>query len=173
MIRYLVSFDAALEAGRFFQARLYSWYQVATALGLVAGIAVTLSDPALGFPIAVTSATLFLMGRFAVMDRLFGRRRLRSLIGGRIQLDLGEEGIDFTGPLWSGHIPWRSITEVRANRRTVLFVGDRLLLAYAPATSFATPAEMADAVAYSRRHIAAARATSPTLSSEPVPTRVE
>ena len=173
VIRYVVSFNASLEAGRFFQARLCRWYQVALAVGLVAGIAVTPSAPVLGLPIALTCATLFLMARFSVMDRLFGRRQLRSLIGGSTELDLGEEGLDYTGPLSSGHIPWTSITEVRANRRTVLFVGDRLLLAYAPAASFATPAEMAEVIAYARRQIAAARVTSPTLSSEPVPSRVE
>ena len=173
VIRYVVSFDDSLEAGRLFHARLIRWYQVALAVGLVAGIAVTLSYPVLGLWIALTCATLFLLARFSVMDRLFGRRRLKSLIGGMTELDLGEDGIDYTGPLSSSHIPWASITEVRSNRRTVLFVCDRLLLAYAPAASFASPAEMAEAIAYSRRQIAAARVTSPTLSSEPVPSRVE
>jgi hypothetical protein len=51
VIHHVVSFDGALEAGRFFQARPYRWYQVALTVGLVAGIALTLSNPDVGLPI--------------------------------------------------------------------------------------------------------------------------
>lgn len=166
VIRYVVSFDGALDAGRLFQARFYRWYVVALIVGLLAGVAVVLSGRGFGLSIVLTCATLLLMAHFAVMDRMFGRRKLKSLIGGTTELVLSNEGIAWTGPLSSGHMPWMSITEVRANRRTVLFVGDRLLLAYAPAASFVTSAAQAEVVAYSRRQVAAARANGPPTSSE-------
>ena len=62
--------------------------------------------------------------------------------------------------------PWTSLTEVRANTRTVLFVRDRLLLAYAPAESFVTSTERDAVVAFSRMKIVAARATAGIASSE-------
>jgi hypothetical protein len=40
----------------------------------------------------------------------------------------------------------------------VLFVSDRLLLAYAPATAFATSEAQAEVVAYARREVETARA---------------
>ncbi len=165
-IRYVVSFDGALEAGRLFHARFYRQYMVALVVALVAGVAITPFYPVFGLPIVFCDAVLLLMARFAVMDRMFGRRQLRSLIGGTTELALSEEGIAFSGPLSFGHIPWTSITEVRANGRTVLFVGDRLPLAYAPATAFATPEEMAAVVAYSSRQVAAAKAGGPTSSPQ-------
>jgi len=82
-----------------------------------------------------------------------------------VELALTDEGIAWTGPISSGQMPWASVTEVRTNSRTVLFIGDRLLLAYAPAAAFATPGELADAVAYSRRQVARARAGDRLTSS--------
>jgi hypothetical protein len=158
VIRYTYSFEGALEAGRFFQARLYSLYVGALGMGLLVGAVATVYNLSFGLSIVLFCAVLLLMARFAVMDRLFARRRMRSLIGGSVELVLKDDGLGWTGPRWSGHAPWSSITEVRANRRTVLFVGDRLLLAYAPAESFATAAERADVVAYSRQRVAAAQA---------------
>lgn len=161
VIRYTLTFGAALEAGRFFQARLYRWYLLAAGAGLLAGAVVSVYYPPVGLAIVGACAALVLMAKFAVMDRVFGRRQLRGLIGRTVELALRDGGIAWEGPLSSGHIPWTSITEVRTSRRTVLFVGDRLLLAYAPADAFATPGEQAEVIAYARRQIAAARAGSP------------
>jgi hypothetical protein len=109
-----------------------------------------------GLWIVFFCAAMLLVGRFALLDRLFGRRRVRSLNGRTTELALGDDGIAWDGPVASGHIPWTSITEVRANARTVLFVGDRLLLAYAPADSFTSAGEQAEVIAYSQRRIEAA-----------------
>lgn len=158
VIPYTYSFENALEAGRFFQARLYRWYVVVLGLGLLAGAIVAVYNLTLGLQIVLFSAAMLLMARFAVMDRLFARRRMRSLIGRTMELVLSDDGIAWTGPVSSGHMPWASVTEVRANSKTVLFIGDRLLLAYAPADAFATPDDRADVVAYSRRQVAAAGA---------------
>lgn len=158
VIRYTQSLDAAIEAGRFFQARFLRWYYVAFGAGLLLGAVVTVYSPSAGVFVMLFCAGMLLTARFSVMDRLFGRRQARSVIGRTIQLAFGDDGILWDGPQAKAHIPWTSITEVRANARTVLFVRDRMLLAYAPADSFATAGEQAEVVAYSRRQIAAARA---------------
>ena len=158
VIRYTYSFNSALEAGRFFQARLLRWYYLGFCAGLLVGAVVAVFYLSAGLGIVFFCAVMLLTTRFAVMDRLFGRRQARSLIGRTIELSLGDDGILWDGPLATARIPWTSITEVRANARTVLFVGDRLVLAFAPAHSFVTTDEQAEVVAYSRRQIAAAKA---------------
>jgi hypothetical protein len=159
VIRYKQSFDSALEAGRFFQARLYRAYYIAFGAGLIVGGAVLLINPTVGLFIMAFCGLMLITTRLELLDRLIGQRRFRSVLGQPIQLSLGEEGIFWEGPQATSHIPWTSLTEVRSNEQTVLFVRDRILLAYAPAASFATAEEQAEVVAFSRERIAAVRAS--------------
>ncbi len=109
-----------------------------------------------GLSVALFCALMLLTARFAVMDRIAARRQIRSVLGQPIQLNIREDGILWQGPTATSLVPWNSLTEVRANEQTVLFIGDRLLLASAPAAALASPAERAEVVAYSRSRIEAA-----------------
>ena len=82
--------------------------------GLLAGAVVAVLYPSPGPGIVLFCAAMLLTTRFAVMDRLFGRRQARSLIGRTIELSLGDDSILWDGPLATARIPWPSITEVRA-----------------------------------------------------------
>lgn len=82
-----------------------------------------------------------------------------GVLGEAIELDIGDDGIHCQGPLGTSHVPWSSLTEVRSNESTVIFVRDRLVAAYAPAASFSGAAEQAEVVAYSRDRIAAAKSS--------------
>ena len=157
VIPYTYSFEDALDAGRFFQERVYRWYVGVLSVGVLAGVIFTISGASFVLPITLFCAAMLLMARFSVMDRLVSGRRLRSLIGRGMELVLNHDGIAWTGPLSTGQIPWASVTEVRANNKSVLFVSDRLLLAYAPANAFATSDAQAAVVAYARREVDAAR----------------
>jgi hypothetical protein len=159
VIRYTQSFDTAVEAGKFLQARMFRTYYLVFGAGLAIGALVSLGNPFVGLFILFFSALMLLTTRLDVLDRLFGRRRARSVLDQPIKLDVGDDGILWQGPQGTSHIPWSSLTEVRSNERTVIFVGDRLLLAYAPAASFASAAEQAEVVAYSRDRIAAVKAS--------------
>jgi hypothetical protein len=157
VVRYTQSFEAALEAGRFFQARLLRWYYAAFAAGTVVGTLTAILMPNLrfaGIAVALFCALMLVMARFAVMDRVAVRRQIRSVLGQPIELRIGEEGIGWHGPTGTAVIPWNSLTEVRASERTVLFIRDRLLVAYAPADGFASPDEQAQVVAYARSRVA-------------------
>ena len=156
VIRYKQTFDTGLEAGRFFQTGLYRRVYLASGAGLLVGGLLMSQNLSLGLTVLLFSAFMLVTTRFAVMDRLFGRRQFKSVIGRTIVLTLGDDGILWEGPQATSHIPWSSITEVRANPRTVLFVRDKMLLAYAPTASFATPSERAAVIAYSQRQIASA-----------------
>jgi Bacterial PH domain len=161
VIRYTQSFDTALEAGKFLQARLIRTYYLVFGIGLVIGAFVSFINLFVGLFILIFSALMLITTRLAMLDRLVGRRRARSVLGEPIQLQIGDDGIDWQGPQGTSHVPWSSLTEVRSNERTVIFIRDRLLLAYAPVTSFATAAEEAEVVAYSRARIAAANMVRP------------
>jgi hypothetical protein len=154
VIRYTQSFNAAIEAGRLLQARFLRWYYVVFGAGLLVGALIALTNLPIGIGIMFFCAMMLLTTQLAVMDRLFGRRQARSVLDQTIELTLGDDGISWDGPTGTAHFPWIAITDVRANARTVIFVRDRLLLAYAPASAFASAGERAAAIVYSRRQIA-------------------
>jgi len=158
VIRYTQTLDSALEASKFFQARLYRNYFIVFGAGLAIGAWMSLFNLTIGLTTMIFCALMLITSRLDVLDRVFGRRRFRSVLDEPIQLSLGQDGILWEGPQATSHVPWSSLSEVRANERTVLFVRDRILLAYAPAASFASAAERAQVIAYSRERIAAARA---------------
>ena len=157
VIRYIQTFDEAIEAGRFFQARLFRWYYVVVDAGLLVGAFIAATNLPLGLPIIFACGALFVMMRFAIPERLVGRRQARSVLDRPFQLALGDDEITWNGPVGTGHIPWAAISEVRVNARMILFVRDRLLVAYAPASAFPSAEERAGVIAYSRRQIANAK----------------
>jgi hypothetical protein len=158
VIRYTQSFDTAIDAGKFVQARFLHAYYLVFGIGLVVGAFVLFVDLFFGIFILMFSALMLITTRLAVLDRLIGQRRARSVLDQPIELDIGDDGIVWHGPQGTSHFPWSSLTEVRSNEGTVIFVRDRLLIAYAPAASFSGAAEQAEVVAYSRDRIAAAKA---------------
>jgi hypothetical protein len=166
VIRYIQSFGAAVEAGRLLQARFLRWYYVVFGTGLVVGALIALTRLPIGIGVIFFCAMMLLTTQFAVMDRLFGRRQVRSVLDRPIELTLGDDGIHWDGPTGTAHFPWAAITEVRANSRTVIFVRDRLLVAYAPADAFGSSDDRAGAIAYSRRQIADAVPERVAISSK-------
>ena len=58
-------------------------------------------------------------------------------------------------------IPWSSLTAVRADTKTVIFVRDRLLIFYLPADAFRSEAEQSAFVEAARERIATARQDPP------------
>jgi hypothetical protein len=157
VIRYIQTFDEAIEAGRFFQARLFRWSYAVIGAGLLVGALIAPTNLPLGLPIVFACGALIVMMKLAIPERLVGRRQARSVLERPFELALGNEGITWNGPVGTGHIPWTAITEVRANARTVLFIRDRLLVAYAPASAFALVEERAGVIEYSRQQIANAK----------------
>src|SRR3989304_4978521 len=79
VIRYISTFDEAIEAVRFFHARLFRWYYAVLGAGLLVGALIALTTLPLGLPIVFACGMLLLMMRFAVAERLTGRRQARSV----------------------------------------------------------------------------------------------
>lgn len=160
VVRYAYSIDTAMDAGRFFQARVLRWYYAILTAGFLGGAAIVFLVPRfleIGLWAVLFCGPMLVLLHFSVLGRLLGRRHYRSLLGKVIEIKVGEDGIAWEGPLWTGAAPWTTVTEVRANDRTVLFIGDRILLCFVPAGSFANATEQADVVSYARRHSEAVR----------------
>lgn len=160
VLRFTQTFETALEAGRSFGARMLRWYYLGFGAALVAGFLIALLMPTLRFVgvlLAIFSGFMLFIARFAVLDRIVGRWQARSLLDQPVQLTLGDDGLLWEGPHATSLVPWSSMTEVRATDRVVLFIRDRMLLAYAPAEAFATPEARAEVVAYSRSRITEAK----------------
>jgi hypothetical protein len=165
VIRYTQSFDTGMAAGKLLQARVLRAYYLLFGAGLAFGAFVSLYDLVVGLFIVFFNAFMLISTRLDVLDRLFGRRRFRSVLDQPIELDIGDDGILWRGPQGTFDIPWSSLTDVRSNEKTVIFVRDRIISAYAPAASFASDAERAEVIAYSRDQIAAAQGQ-PRLASD-------
>jgi hypothetical protein len=163
VLRYTLTFEDMLGAGRFYQQRTLERVLLLFAGGLLVGVVLLAVRPTIGLAMIVAFAALLLMTKYQITTRLFGPRRVKNLIGRVVQLSLSDAGIDSSGPLSTSQIPWSSVTKVRANGRYMLLLGDSLLLVWVPASAFATPAEMAAVVDYARRRSAEPHPPGPSV----------
>jgi hypothetical protein len=106
VIRYTQSFGTALEAGKLLQARLLRAYYLTFGVGLAIGALLSLVNVFLGFFVLTFSALALLIQRLYLMDRLFSRRRINSVLDEGIELDIGDDGIVLHGTLGESHVPW-------------------------------------------------------------------
>lgn len=158
VIRYEITAQGAVDANRTAQARFLTGYRLVclVAIGVAGLIAATL-DLGLGLTIAVVASLLLATTATTALDRLLVRRNARSVLGGTTELSLDAQGITFSSPLSSGTMPWSSLTTVRASERSIVWMCDRLFLAWAPTSAVGTPEDVAAVVAFSRERIAAVR----------------
>lgn len=91
----------------------------------------------------------------------FARREGRGVLGEIHEIRLDEASLHYQTPMGTGLIPWSAITAIRENDRIVMFMRERVPLAYIPASAFESPAQRAEVVGYARERIGAARGSSP------------
>lgn len=156
VIRYEITAQGAIDASRTAQARLLTGYRLACLVAIgVGGILAATVGLQLGLTIAVIAFLLLATTATTALDRMLVRRNARSVLGGTTELALDAEGITFTTPLSSGRMPWSSLTTVRASDTSIVWMRDRLFLAWAPTTAVGAPEDVAAVVAFSRERIAA------------------
>ena len=107
--------------------------------------------------IAIVAAALLTASQLQVVQRWMINRNAGSLMGQRTDVTFDATGIRMVGELGSSDVPWSVLTAVRADDRTVIFVREKVLAAYLPATSLAGPE----------------RATSPRTLRQPTHRRVD
>ncbi len=67
---------------------------------------------------------------------------------------MGADGVQFSNEVATTYVPWSSLTAVRSNPRTVLFMRDRFMVGYLPASAFSSHVEQADVVRFVEERIA-------------------
>jgi hypothetical protein len=158
VVHFTITPTTALDATRLFTARFFARYLVVLAVVLALGLTiVVLGNPDIGLWLTLVAVFLFATARLPPLERWMIRLQMRSLIGGDSELVIGEDALRYRNPIGDGTIEWSALTEVRENDRTVVFMRDRLLASYAPASAFASPAERQAAVAFARSKIAESR----------------
>jgi hypothetical protein len=80
-----------------------------------------------------------------------------SLLGRRVTVIADETGIHYAGDLATTNIPWSTLAGVRSNEETVVFLRERALLGYVPASAFGSTDEQLQFVQFARAHITGER----------------
>ena len=160
VVRFTITPTAAIDAARLFSARFLSRYVAVLIVVLVVGLAIAaFGNPRVGVSLSLVSLFLLATARLPPLERWMIGLQMRSLIGGESELVIGEDGLQYRNPMASGDIGWSALTEIRENEKTVVFMRDRLLASYTPSSAFASPAQRAEAVAFARTKIAAAKSS--------------
>jgi hypothetical protein len=156
VLRYVMTADELVAANRLFNRRIYRLQIAGGVVLLVAGVAASLvsGDPATGFGLVVGGALITFLATVDAPTRWLTRRRARSILGSTIELRLGKYGLAYLSELTSGETPWSALSEIRDDGKTILFLRDRILVAFAPASAFASNEQRQEVIAYARRQIA-------------------
>jgi hypothetical protein len=126
---------------------------IVDALALLIGLGLAASGYLFGLVIVLVAALFLVSRRLQPLQRLLIARNGRSLLGKRTDVTIGADGFRFSNEVATTFVPWSSLTAVRSNARTVLFVRDRFIAGYVPASAFSSPGEQADVVRFVQEHI--------------------
>jgi hypothetical protein len=139
---FTTSADAAVDARNLLGQRANRFDLVLDVAAIVGGLVlIALGQVAIGLFLVLAAIAFRVLTR--KVQKLVIARQARSLLGRRTQVTVDDEAVRFAGELGSTEVPWSSLTDVRSDDRTVIFVRDRLLAGYLPATAFASPEEQA------------------------------
>ena len=145
-IAFVVTLDALMASGRLYQSRFRAISATIEGIIALAGIFLMVIGSSIGFVIAFTGVGMFIVDRTAVVARMQTKRQARSVLGTLRESTVTETGLRYRTVTASGEIPWTSMTAIRHNSETVLFLRDRLPLYFLPASSFDSAQDMAQFV---------------------------
>ena len=112
-------------------------------------------QPVFGCFLVVGAIVFLTLGR-RIRIWLF-QRVGRSMMGKSTEVVVDDEALRMRSELGTTDVPWSSLTRVRSNERVVIFVRDRLLVGYVPASTFASPEEHAAFVRFASNQVTVRR----------------
>jgi hypothetical protein len=153
--RFETSAKASADARALEGPGLARFDLILDAVALVAAVVLVATGNVLLGLLVAGIALLSLVGaRFHPLQRVILERRYGSLLGQVTEVTIDGEGVRFENPLGSSFVPWETVTAVRTSRDTVAFFRGNALLGSLPASSFDSPAEQAEVVAFAEGRIA-------------------
>ncbi len=153
--QFVTTVQASLDARALsYDARLNRLDLIAGVLAVLIGLGLAASGYLFGLVIATGAALIFISRRLQPIQRRLIARNGRSLLGKRTEVTVGADGFQFSNEVATTHVPWSSLTAVRSNTRTVLFLIDKVIAGYIPASAFGSPGEQAEVVRFVQERIA-------------------
>ena len=159
-IQYEMTAETAVAAMKLAHTSTFRLVWIAAFVALAVGVVCLLVDFVFGAVIMVSLGAATALVGFNPVQHWLARREGRGVMGDVHEIRLGEDSLHYETPIGTGLIPWSSITDIRENDRIVLFMRDRVPLAYVPGSAFETPAQRGEFVGYARERIGAAGSSS-------------
>lgn len=147
-----MSLDARAALG---SPRLNAFHFVGDLALVIGGIWFGIIGYPLGFLAAIFGALMLGFSQVDPIQRWRIKRYYGSLLGRRVTVEMDEEGLRFTNDLGATQFPWPTLTSIRSNDKTVVFLRERAILGYIPASAFSSEDERIQAVKFARDHVAA------------------
>jgi len=124
---------------------------------IVGGIGLALGGYTVGSLIAIIGVLVLLFSQVDPIQRWLVVRKYGSLLGRRVTAEIDETGVRFRCELLASEVPWSTLTAIRTNEQTVVFLRDRSNLGYIPASAFSSDEERLEYVRFARDHVAGER----------------
>jgi type IV secretory pathway TrbD component len=156
-ISYTVSVDGLVDAARLAHSGTRNKILLLAAAAAVVGLVfLVLSPTGSGLLLVFFGVVMTLLIVLRAPERRFVARRAGPVVGTPVRLVVDVDGIEATTPAASGRLAWSGLTDVRADDRSLVFLGGRVLASWAPADAFGSPERREEIVAFARARISAA-----------------
>jgi hypothetical protein len=137
-----------------------TFHLVGDAALIVVGTAFAITGYVLGYFAVILGLIFLFVSRVAPFQRWLVNRYRGSLLNQPVTVDIAEEGLRFATPLASTTVPWATITSIRTNDRSIVFLRGRSPLGYLPSAAFLHDAERTAFIQYARVRISGKAAVS-------------
>lgn len=157
-ISYTVSVDGLVDAARLAHSGTRNRILLLAAAAAVVGLVFLVVSPTgSGLLLVFFGVVMTLLLVLRAPERWYVGRRAGSVVGTPVRLVIDVDGVEATTPAASGRIAWSGLTHVRADERSVVLLGGRVLASWAPADALGSPERREEIVAFARARIATTR----------------
>ena len=146
-----MSLDARAVVGN---PHLNRFHLLADLALVVGGIGFGIAGYPIGLLAALFGVLLLLFSQVEPFQRWLIVRNHGSLLGQHVSVEIDDVGLKFSSVLAVTQVPWSTLTAVRTNESTVVFLRERAHIGYLPASAFRSDEERLGLVRFARDRIA-------------------
>jgi hypothetical protein len=157
-IDFEITVDGFVDASRLALTWMRTRILVLSAVAAIAGLLLVVFVPtAPGLMLVFFAVILVAFIATPVPERWLVRRRAGDAIGTPVTIRVTTEGLDVSTPTAGGQITWAGLTEVRDDGRAIVFMRQRVVASWAPASALGSAERRSEIVRFARGRIAATR----------------